>query len=96
MVEPVSLRHCCRRHSGGGKERHQLGGTLPSWWKIKDGSDTGCQNKNEALTVRCVVLLCVCLLLCFLFLLFLFFFLPNRVLQYFPPPHPVTSGFLPE
>ena len=65
-----SLRHCCRRHSGGGKERHQLGGTLPSWCEIKDGSDTGCQNNNGALTVRCVVLLSVCLLCCILFLPF--------------------------
>ena len=61
MVEPDSLRHCCRLHSGGGTERHQLGGTLPSWWEIKDGSDTGCQNNNGALP--CGVL-CCCLFVC--------------------------------
>jgi hypothetical protein len=71
-------------------ERRQLEGTLPSWWEIKDGSDTGCQNNNGALTVRCVVLLSVfvfvCMsLFCSLLLLFLSF-LPNRALQYFSPP----------
>ena len=93
MVEPDSLRHCCTLHSGGGTERHQLGGTLPSWWEIKDGSDTGCQNNNGALTVRCVVLLSVGLLCC-VFVSAIFVVSPKPCATVFPPPYPVTSGFL--
>ena len=93
MVEPDSPRHCCRLHRGGGKESHQLvGGTLPSWWEIKDGSDTGCQNNNGALTVRCVVLLSVGLLCC-VFVSAIFVVSPKPCATVFPPPHPVTSGF---
>ena len=77
----------------GGKERHQLGGTWPSWWEIKDGSDTGCQNNKGALTVRCVVLLSVCLLCC-VFVSAIFVVSPKPCATVFPPPHPVTSGFL--
>ena len=95
MVEPESLRHCCRLHSGGGKERHQLGGTLPSWWESKDGSDTGCQNNNGALAVRCVVLLSVGLLCC-VFVSAIFVVSPIPCTTVFPPPHPCyIRSFLP-
>ena len=87
---PSTLLQKAQRRGG---KRHQLGGTWPSWWEIKDGSDTGCQNNNGALTVRCVVLLSVGLLCC-VFVSAIFVVSPKPCATVFPPPHPVTSGFL--